>query len=189
MSTRARASVHAHHFRLILLWRTGQHSQATDALIKIMLKCNPGANEDMIRNGRQYDSDGMLQDWTLSNCGLIALPEEFGILCIKGDIKLPGNQIASLPQSFGSITVKGCLDLSRNLITSLPESFGNITVGGNLYLCENQITSLPESFGVIIVGGSLFLTNNHIITLPESFSNITLGGSLYSSGNQITLRL
>ena len=82
-------------------------------LIPIMLRCNPGSTEARLRQDLLFRADGKLHHWSLSRCGLTALPEEFGTVRTTGDLVLCGSQIASLPESFGHIAVGGSLMFKR----------------------------------------------------------------------------
>ena len=157
-----------------------------NTVIAQMLLANPNANNEKLRAGLTLNQDGSIDEWNLSFCDLVVLPELFGGIRTTGDLTLDNNQLSSLPKSFGSIVVGGSLYLINNQLSSLPKSFGSIIVGGNLELNRNQLNSLPDSFGAITVGGNIDLSRNQLSSLPESFGVLTVGGNLELNRNQLT---
>ena len=169
---------------LLTQWKAGHHGHALNGLIPIMIQCSPGAKEPLIRGNIHFGNDGLLSSWDMSHCNLSALPDEIGILCFAGWLRLDHNLLKSLPESFGNIRVL-CLNLDHNQLQFLPESFGNIRMSGALYLSDNELEYLPASFCEIRVRGSIWLHNNLLESLPENFSCIELKNSLNLSGNQL----
>eukprot|EP00658_Telonema_sp_P-2_P079021 TRINITY_DN7551_c0_g1_i2.p4 TRINITY_DN7551_c0_g1~~TRINITY_DN7551_c0_g1_i2.p4 ORF type:complete len:155 (-),score=34.08 TRINITY_DN7551_c0_g1_i2:49-513(-) len=98
---------------LLSMWQAGEHRQAAEVLILCIMRSSPGADEAKIRKGLRFNGDGTLQHWFLE-CGLTALPEEFGTVRTTGSLDLNGNQLASLPESFGALTVGGHLVLEMS---------------------------------------------------------------------------
>eukprot|EP00658_Telonema_sp_P-2_P035525 TRINITY_DN25816_c0_g1_i1.p1 TRINITY_DN25816_c0_g1~~TRINITY_DN25816_c0_g1_i1.p1 ORF type:complete len:347 (+),score=100.50 TRINITY_DN25816_c0_g1_i1:289-1329(+) len=146
-----------------------------DIIIKHILRTNPGADENRLRNGAVFGVEGQLHSWDLSFCNLQSLPESFGTVRTSGDLMLHDNKMESLPESFGCIRVGGNLIMNNNLLSSLPESFGSISVGGHLALNENpHLEKLPSSFGEMNVGGNLFLSGHRlsIQEIPVDFPNV-----------------
>eukprot|EP00656_Telonema_subtile_P055471 TRINITY_DN8595_c0_g1_i2.p1 TRINITY_DN8595_c0_g1~~TRINITY_DN8595_c0_g1_i2.p1 ORF type:complete len:392 (+),score=85.81 TRINITY_DN8595_c0_g1_i2:101-1276(+) len=174
------------HEVMLALWEAGEHRRAVGLLIPAMQGCSPDANGVRIRKGLQFNDDGTLNTWQLSNCGLVALPAEFGTVRTTGDLKLFNNQLTSLPEGFGGLTVGGSLLLSCNQLVTLPERFGALTVGKDLWLQGNQLASLPQSFSALNVGNNLWIQHNQLGSLPERFGRLALGGDLDLSSNKLT---
>ena len=129
------------------LFGKGQHKEATERLVEQLMALNPGANRDQMLKGRNFDANGLLENWSLSSCRIAELPESFGGILYTGDLHLGGNKLRSLPPNFEQIRVGGRLNLSHNTLRSLPPNFEQIRVGGYLFLNANPgLTGIPTEF-------------------------------------------
>ncbi|MFX0065735.1 MAG: leucine-rich repeat domain-containing protein [Candidatus Hermodarchaeota archaeon] len=116
--------------------------------------------------------DNHVVDLTLSDQGLMTLPENFGHFSKLQTLDLSVNQLKSLPETFGQLTGLQSLYLRDNQLSTLPESFGNLKSLQELYLMRNQLSSLPASFGNLTRLQTLWLHENQLKSLPESFGNL-----------------
>ena len=158
-----------------------------NALIVDVHKANSAVvTEAKLREGLKLNPDGSINNWDLSRCNLMILPDSFCSIRVSNNLLLCRNKLRSLPDSFGLIKVCGHLSLSNNVFNTLPNSFASITVGGDLKLDRSNIKILPDSFGSITVGGELRLDHNKLSELPDSFGSITVGGNLRLDYNKLS---
>ena len=108
---------------------------------------NPDADRDRMLAGREFDANGLLEDWGLNSCKIAKLPETFGDILCTGDLCLHDNLLQSLPLRFSNLFVGGNLGLIGNKIRSLPPNFEQIRVGGHMNLGGNlELTGIPAEF-------------------------------------------
>ena len=125
----------------------GQHKKATERLVQQLMALNPGANRDSMLKCRDFDANGLLENWSLSHCKIAELPKSFRAVRCTGGLYLFGNQLESLPRSFSNLSVGGDLNLGSNKLRCLPSNFEQIRVGGRLNLCGNlELTGIPTEF-------------------------------------------
>ena len=67
-----------------LLFRTGQHRKGIEAVIQHTVAVSPKADREKTISGLQFDEDGLLVHWSLSNCNISALPGSFSALVCPG---------------------------------------------------------------------------------------------------------
>ena len=53
---------------LVQLFSSGEHQHATAIMVDHIMFLNPGANRQMMLNGRKFGEDGRLMYWNLSYC-------------------------------------------------------------------------------------------------------------------------
>ena len=124
---------HAQCLFVSYLFGKGQHKKATERLVQQLMALNPGANRDSMLKCRDFDANGLLEDWDLSWCKIAELPESFGAVLCPGTLNLSHNQLASLPLSLRNLSVGGHLCLSFNELRCLPPNFEQTRVGRPLH--------------------------------------------------------
>lgn len=109
----------------------------------------------------------VLRRLKLSHCQIEVLPPIFGEhFPILQELTLDNNRLTALPSSIGNITSLIILDASHNELTSLPDTLGECLMLEQLLVQENRILSLPEEIGRCSKLRRVDLKNNCLETTP-----------------------
>ncbi len=120
---------------------------------------------------------------SLSNRGIVELPEEVGRLNFLQSLDLSYNQISSLPESFLRLTNLKSLYLNHNEIKALPKGFGHLKCLNVLDISNNKLETLPSSIGELTELTQLDVSFNSIKRLPIELINLTGLKKLYMEKN------
>ncbi|XP_035685162.1 leucine-rich repeat protein SHOC-2-like [Branchiostoma floridae] len=134
-----------------------------------------------------------LQELNISNCNLVNVSEEIGLMVNLTHLDLSRNKIEDLPDELCNITSLRCLSLQDNKLSNLPVRISNLLSLEYLDVSFNRldqykanaIQSLPDDIGRMKELKYINLSSNSLNSLPQSIGYLQELEELILEHNQI----
>ncbi len=127
-----------------------------------------------------------LQELSLVDNQIGAVPPEIGRLTELRDLDLRGNSIRALPPEIGNLKKLVRLSVVENDLQQLPAELSQLFRLERLYLDNNELTTLPRELGELRRLERLYVQQNQLSRLPPELGDMESLERLYLDGNLLT---